>query len=171
MALAITSAGLTAQSLDEIRLEWETLLRADLGANVKVGEGSALGNIVGIASEREAKLQQLAQSISQVLDPANAAGAFLEILASITNTERKGATRSETSSFLASGTPGTPIPDSKRFRNVLTGDLWETVNGPWVIGGGGTIALDGRAMETGPIVFSTSGPADWASVNGVGGGA
>lgn len=169
MPFAITATGIQIQSLQEIVDEWNVSLRAEFGENFKLANGSVAGKVVGIASEREALLQQLVQTLVNVFDPNNATTVLLDILADITNTQRQPATFSKSSDFLATGAPATVINNGRQFQLLQTEDLWEVVDGPFVIPGGGTIAVTAQAVESGPKVFQTTGPAGWSIVLGVAG--
>lgn len=169
MGFEITLTGIQIQSLQEIIDEWNDALREEFGVNFKLDNGSVAEKVVGIASEREALLQQLVQTLVDVFDPNNATGVLLEILAGITNTQKQPATFSKSSSFLATGTPATNIVDGRQFELVATSEVWEVVDGPFVIGGGGTIAITAQAVESGPKTFQTSGPSEWSILLGVAG--
>ncbi len=167
MAFEILLTGIQIQSLQEIKDEWDTELRSLFGNDFKLANGSVAGKVVGIASEREALLQQLVQTIIDVFDTNNATGVLLEILAGITDTQKQGATQSQSTDFLATGTPATAINDGRQFQLDQTEDVWEIVNGPYVIPGGGSIAVEAQAVETGPTVFQTTGPSGWSIILGV----
>ena len=167
MPFKIIGTGIQIQSLQEIIDEWNVELRGEFGENFKLQNGSVAGKVVGIASEREALLQQLVQTLVNVFDPNNATGVILEILAGITNTQKQPATFSKSTDFLATGTPATVIVDGRQFQLDQTEDLWEIVDGPFTIPGGGSIAVTAQAVESGPKVFQTTGPSGWSIILGV----
>jgi len=169
MPLQISATGIQIQDLEEIIGEYNTLMQAEFGVLFKVGSGSVAGKVIGIAAEREALLQQLLLNIVTVLDPDNATGALLDILSGITNTERQEETKSKSENFLLTGTPATNIPNGKQFKNATTEDVWVIADGPYVIGGGGTIAATAEAAEFGALTFVTSGPANWTILTSVAG--
>ena len=169
MPFTASDTGIQIQSLQEIIDEWNASLRGLFGVNFKLDNGSVAEKVVGIASEREALYQQLVQTLVDLFDPNNATGVLLEILAGITNTQKQGATFSKSSDFLATGTPATAIVNGRQFELAATSEVWEIVDGPFVIGGGGTIAVTAQAVESGPTVFQTSPPGDWNILLGVAG--
>lgn len=169
MSLAITATGIQIQSLQEIIDEWNQALRDEYGVNFKLDNGSVAEKVVGTAAEREALLQQFIQTIIDVFDINNATGVLLEILTDITNTQKQPATFSKSTDFLATGTPATVINDGRQFELIATSEVWEVVDGPFVIPGGGTIPITAQAVESGPKTFQTSGPSEWAILLGVAG--
>ncbi len=162
MALELTTTGLTIQSLAEIKTELEDAFRASFGENTVVEADSVFGQIIGIMAEREALLQQLLLAVLSSFNPNNATGISLDALSALTATFRKSATNSKSASGLASGTPATVIVDGSQVRLIQTNDLWEVVDGPFVIGGGGTVAVTIQAVETGPKVFNTTPSTGWS---------
>jgi len=162
MAFAITDTGIQIQTLEEIKAEWNAFFQAEYGEGFKLGEGSIGAKFVGIASEREALYQQLFQSLVSFIDPNNATGSMLDILCLLTNTIRQGPIKSKSSNFLATGIPGVVINTGRQFQNVINGSFWNVLDGPFVIGGGGTIAITAEANEAGPFEFLASGSSEWA---------
>lgn len=162
MPFALTATGLQTQSLLEIKTELETSYRAAFGNNVDVTEESVFGQIIGIDSEREALAQAVVLDDYTTRNPNAATGVPLDNISAITNTQRKGATQSKSSSFLATGTAATSITNGSTFQLIQTEDVWVVVDGPFLIDGGGTVVVTAQAQETGPKTFVTSPSTDWS---------
>lgn len=151
-----TPDGLQIESLAEIIAGFEADFRDPVkgwGADASVAPNTGFGQFIGIMSERIANLQALVQGIQTEFDPSEATNVDLDVIASYTATLRRGADQSLSTSGLITGTPTTNVPDLSRVRNVTTSDIWEVVGGPYVIGGGGTVACSLRAQESGPKEF------------------
>lgn len=161
MPFAITPTGLNVQSVAEIISELNDDFRSRFGANTDLEPDSVLGNLPAAWAEREANLQQLGNDILQSFDPRFATGVTLDARAALTATFRKPATKSKSTSFLATGVATTIITNGSRFQLIQTGDEWEVVDGPFTIAGGGTIAVTAQAVLTGARTFLTSGPLLW----------
>lgn len=160
MPFELTASGLSIQSLEEIKGELEVDFRTAFGQNVDLDADSPFGQLIGIWAEREAHVQQVTLLVHNQNNPNTAIGTSLDAEASITATFRKDATKSLSASGLVTGTPATVVDDTESVRLVQTGDLWNIVGGPYVIPGGGSIAVSIEADETGPKVFQTTDPVD-----------
>ncbi len=157
MALALTPTGLSIQTQSEIQAELETSFRAAFGTDVDVSDVSPFGELIGSFSEREALVQQLVLAVYTAWNPISANGVTLDQEAAMTGTTRRAATQSlALTKGLITGVAATVIPDGSQIQNDGTGETWETINGPYVIPGGGTIACDLRALLTGPKVFQAA---------------
>ena len=172
MAFGITSTGWVSKSLDEIRTDLETDIRATLGSTIDLTANSALGQIVGIFAERLFELWNLGQANYTSASPDGAANAQLDDISSITGTVRKPATRSKVL-VLCSGTPATAIAAGKQVSVTGVGTKFRaTVGGS--IGGGGTVTLEFESVDTGPkLAFAgtlttiETPVAGWASATNV----
>jgi len=171
MPLELTDAGLTIQGLEEIVAETGSSYRTEYGdENLVIDPDSFFGRQIGIQSEREAKVQQVMLSTFSSFDPRFASGRVLDSRAALTNTFRKPSTKSKSTSFLATGVAATAIENGKRFRLTAKEDeVWIVADGPFVIGGGGTIAITAEAENTGPQTFNTTGPGGWTILTPVAG--
>lgn len=162
MSLELTTSGLTIQSLAEIRSELEDSYRVAYGDNTVVSEDSVFGQQIGITAEREALLQQRLAEVFASNNPNSAAGVSLDVLAALTNTERKGPVASKSTAGLVTGTPATVITNDSQVRLIQTQDLWNVVDGPYTIPGGGTIAITIEGAETGAQTFVTTPSTGWS---------
>jgi len=105
----VINSGFVVKRLTEIKQEIETSIRSLLGNAINLLPTAVLGQLVGILSEREALLWELAQSVYNSQYPETAEGSNLDYVASLTGIERLDATRSEVS-INAKGTETTIIP-------------------------------------------------------------
>ncbi len=154
-----TPDGLTIESLQEIIAGFEEDFKdpdpnVGWGPDAQVAPNTGFGQLIGIVSERIALLQQLVQDIQSSFDADEAVGADLDTLSQLTATVRKGADQSLSTAGQINGVDTTVVPDLSRVRNVGTSDIWEIVNGPYVIPPAGLIACTLRAQEAGAREFS-----------------
>lgn len=108
MSFGLTPEGLNIKRLEDIKGEIENSLRSSFGNNVNLNSESVMGQIVGIFSERESLLWELFEDIYNSQFPSSAEGVSLELLGSINNITKLGATSSIVT-LLAQGDPGTFI--------------------------------------------------------------
>ena len=159
MPLQQTPSGLQIESLQEIVAGFEADFQdptTGFGADAPVAPNTVFGQFIGIMSERFATLEQLAQKIQSGFDPNFAAGTDLDVLCEITGTERGDERQSESAEAVITGTPATNILDLSEVQNATTEDIWQIINGPYVIGGGGTVTCTIRARDPGPLTFSAT---------------
>lgn len=121
MAFGIQSTGFVAKRLDDIKSEIEQELRDALGNSINLLPESVLGQIVGIVSEREALLWELAEDVYNSQYPDTAFNAQLDLVCSIVGITRKAATKSLVEGQLFFGVVGTVIP---------TGTILSVVDAP-----------------------------------------
>ncbi len=105
----LTTEGLVIKTLDIIREEINTALRAAFGASIDLGDKSIFGQIVGIIAERLSSLWELVEVVNSSQNPDKASGSALEGLALLTGTLRPPATYSAVTLTLT-GTPTTVVP-------------------------------------------------------------
>lgn len=137
MPLEFTESGLQTQGLAEIVSKTNVSMIDKLGLDVAPEPDEVLGVLIGENSEREALVQFNLQALNASFDARFATGVSLDRVANYTATKRKPATKSKSTSFLARGTPATAIIDDSRFQLLQTTDVWEVVDGPFVIVAGG----------------------------------
>ena len=114
MSYGLTADGFKAKTLSDIKDEVEADLRESLGESINLLPSSVLGQIVGIQSEREEKLWELAEGVYNSRYPYTAEGKYLDNVVSITGITRQPGTKSKVDlTFL--GTPGTIIPAGSVF--------------------------------------------------------
>jgi len=168
MAFGITSTGFIIKRLEDIKDEIETSLRSFFGNGVNLEAESVLGTLVGIYSEREALVWELAQACYNSQYPDTAQGVSLDYVAGITGIERLDSTFS-TAIINAKGTLATIITEGSivsvdgnsdsRFVTDADGtiaagtDEIQTISFSAVPDAGSfTLIIDGE--ETGAILFS-----------------
>lgn len=162
MPLEITDAGVQIQSLEEIIEEMAASLRSKTGDNTDTGTDSVLGHIIKVNAEQVAKNQALLLALSLTWNPNGAKGVLLEAIGAVTNTFKKAPTFSKSISGQANGSPATSIDNGDRVRLVESDEVWEVVEGPFVIPGGGSIAVTIQAVDTGPKTFQITPISGWS---------
>lgn len=112
MAFGVTDEGFNRKRIAEIKPEIEDALKDALGKGINLLPEETLGQIVGIFSEREALLWELAEAVYFSQYPSTSSGVNLDRVAEITGVSRIGATESTiiNQAQLFFGTPGTIIP-------------------------------------------------------------
>ena len=171
MPLVLDENGLQIQTLEEIKGEIEADHRLIFGDNVDLRPNEPFGQMIGIYSEREAAVQQVVQKVYSARDPGAAAGVQLDGLGALTGSSRDAATRSRAAG-LVTGVAGTLIDTTvsdKLVRLIATQTEWKLVDGPYVIGGGGTVAVTIEAVLAGPTDALATGPGGWDIVTIVAG--
>jgi uncharacterized phage protein gp47/JayE len=130
MAFGLTQSGFVSKRIADIQTEIETSLRSELGNSINLLPSSVFGQLVGIFSERESELWELAEAVYNSQYPATAEGLTLDNVVSLTGLTRQPGTRS-TVDLIFKGTAGTIIPAGSVFsvlndttaRFVLANDL------------------------------------------------
>lgn len=166
----LTSQGFELKRLEDIQSEIETVLRSTLGNGINLLPTELLGQIVGILSEREALLHELAQDVYNSQYPTTANGISLDNVAAITAIKRLPGTPS-TVSGIAYGTRGTVIPlGSKVSVAGRPSSVFKTINA-YTIGSGmdevqkisfnavpdaGEFTLVFKEEEVAPILFNAT---------------
>lgn len=110
MAYGVTEQGFNRKRLADIKTEIESELKTTISPNLNLAPETVLGQLVGIWSERESLLWELAEHIYNSQYPGSASGVNLDNVASITGSVRRGATKSRVTTQLMYGTVGTVIP-------------------------------------------------------------
>lgn len=121
----LTALGFVPKPQDVCRSEIGASLRAKRGASIDLTDGSLLGQMVGIFSEREASLWDLGQADYSALDPDATAGAALEAVCALTGTFR-GAARKSVVIETLTGTPGTIVTGGAQINTVSTNAAFAT---------------------------------------------
>lgn len=114
MSFGITPVGFRAKRLDDIKTEVEASLREAFGDSINLLPSSVLGQLVGIQSEREAALWELAEAVYNSQYPLTAEGTTLDNVVSITGITRQPGVKS-TATLQFFGTVGTIIPAGSVF--------------------------------------------------------
>lgn len=145
----ITASGFVAKPLADIKADLEASFRTIFGNSIDLSPDSAMSEIIGTFAERLSDAWQLGQGIYTQAFPDGAQGAGLDLLCALTGTARKPATFSKVD-CVCSGTPGTVITANRTISVLGTGAKF-TNPSPGTIGGGGTVTIEFRAVETGPV--------------------
>jgi uncharacterized phage protein gp47/JayE len=134
----LTTEGLVIKTLDVVREDLNTALRAAFGSSINLGDKSIFGQIVGILSERLSLLWELTEVVNSSQDPDKATGSALEALCLLTGTFRPAATYSAVTLTL-SGTSTTVVPtnsivstDSTEVQFTTTDSATITALTAWV---------------------------------------
>lgn len=179
MSFGLTDDGFVIKRLTDIKSEIETALREALGNGINLLPTELLGQIVGIMSEREALIWELAQAVYNSQYPDTANGVSLDNVAAITGIKRLEATKG-TGEGIAYGTLATVIPagsvisvngdSTARFVTMTDNTIAAGTDEVQDIGfnavpdaGDWTLILDGE--ETGTMAFNDNAAAVQAALN------
>lgn len=161
--MVFDSSGLAVDTYDEILAEVVTSFRDAYGASVPTKLESSMGQLQRLIALRTQQYQELAQKVVHARDPRLAEGVSLDQRNAGIGVGRKG---EEYATVLgtATGTPSTSIPNGTTVS--VGGVEFVTANGPYTIGGGGTVAgVEVVASEAGPVDVSILGA--WTLVDSV----
>lgn len=145
----VTTTGFVRKTLEVIKAELEDDYRARIGAGVNLQSTSPHGQSVGIHSEREASVWQLAEDCYNARRAASAAGAAQDSLFALTGAVRRAAIRS-TTTLTCTGTPGTVLPVGRVVSVAGQAKFQTSVEA--TIEGGGTVAVAAESVDFGPII-------------------
>ncbi len=120
----LTSTGFDIKRLDEIEAEIITAVEAAFGP-INQNDDGFLRQLIGIFSEREALLWELAQALYGAYYPSAAEGVPLDNVAELVGITRIAAAKS-TAVIGAEGTGATVIPAGTQFSASATGDTFES---------------------------------------------
>jgi hypothetical protein len=123
----------------------------ELGPDIQTGPYSVTGMLIDATAPGISDTDDLLSKVYQDWDPDSAEGAGLDNAATFVGITRQAATRSFGQLTLG-GTPTTVIPALSKAR-VPNGAEVRT-KAEATIGGGGTVVVEGEAVETGPISFT-----------------
>ena len=174
MTATLTDAGLTIETFEEIV---ESII-IDIGEafNLNPDEVQALrdepksgfGLLARIFAEREASDQEVLLAVYETLS-WSAEGVPFERVTALLGVDRRGEAPSRVTGE-AAGTPTTVIPDGTRIRYDGEFTVWEVVDGPYTIGGGGTVEIAVESVEDEPHevpLDPTVGFDDWTIIDTV----
>jgi uncharacterized phage protein gp47/JayE len=105
----ITATGFVKKTLAEIKAEREASYRQAFGASINLQPPSNFATIIGIESEREAKVWDLAEECWNSRSRSGAQGVSLDNVGELTATERLEATKSQIVDQIFFGDVGTVI--------------------------------------------------------------
>lgn len=155
--------GLVIDTFDQTLAEIQDDFRAAFGDAISTRPNSSAGQIQNLIALRESQWQEALLQLYQALDPRHAEGVLLDQRNALLGIDREPADEAEVLGT-ATGTPATNIPNG----TVLSvgGFLFDVIDGPYVIGGGGTVAnVRVRAQTVGPKDVTTLGA--WSIVTNV----
>lgn len=117
MAFGLTANGFVPKQQSDIKDELIAALQASFGQNINVSPQSNFGQIIGIWSEREALVWQLAEAVYDSQFPSGAEGSSVDNILALNNLKRLKASPTKTAAnngglygLVMYGTPGTVIP-------------------------------------------------------------
>lgn len=145
MTVSLTATGLQIQTYDEILDEVVDAYAIALEltptqkTRVRNSVQSKLGNLARIDAEREAAMQEALLAVYETLS-LSTEGQQLETVAGLLGVTRDPAVSSEVVGT-ASGVAATNIPNGTRLRYDPDLTTWTVIDGPYVIGGGGTVEI------------------------------
>jgi uncharacterized phage protein gp47/JayE len=149
MSYGLTLAGFVIKPLTQIVAELEAAYQGLFGAGIPLDANSLFGQMIGVHSEREAFLWELAQAVYLAMYPDSATGSSLAAVATLTGQIALNATFSSVTLTLT-GTPGTIIPAG--WLGGLAGTAFQFATiGDVTIGGGGTIDVSAICTVTGLV--------------------
>lgn len=156
----LTAEGLVIRSLPEVRELINERLRGVFGPQLDLGDASALGQIVGIVSERISEVWEVTEAVNSSLDPDAAEGAQLAGLAAITGTLPE-LPASSTVTLTLTGSVGTVVASGSRARVVVTGIEFATTASATLLAvtawaGSATLAAGARRAADGKIYQVTT---------------
>lgn len=122
----LMTSGFLPKSQDTCRSEMSVSVQGKRGPSTDVSDGSWIGMLIGILSEREATLWDLGQAIYASRDPDQATGALQDAVCSLTGT-RRAAARSSLVTETFTGTPTTVVPSGTQIKTASTGALFSSL--------------------------------------------
>ena len=148
----VTPTGFSAKTLQEIRTELETALRADIDPNLNTTSASPFGQFIGIFASKTRELWELAQAVYSGFYPDSSNFAQLDGVSSITGVTREAATAS--TSVITSNLDGnTTLPAGSAVSQAGNSSLVFELNAEFTspAGPAADYLLDFTATETGPL--------------------
>jgi uncharacterized phage protein gp47/JayE len=119
MGTYVTDGGFQKKTLAEIKNEREELYKSIFGNDIDLNSEGPFGQIIGIESQAEANLWDLAEEIYLSRDPDQATGVSLTKIARETGTERQGSEPTIVNDAILYGDNLTTIPVGvKAYRNT-----------------------------------------------------
>ena len=146
----LTVDGFFIKRLADIKAEIEQRFRDEFGDEIDLRPQTPEGLIIGIMSERESTVWELAQAVYDSKNPVKASGKPLDDVVAITGTTRTPALNSSIKDGVARGTNGTVIdPSVSDFIVSVVGNSlarFKVIEGPYTID-----IADGPTFKSGPI--------------------
>lgn len=150
----LDSAGFTPKTLEEIKEDIETSLKASFGPQINLLATSVFGQLVGLLSNLNAEEWEVLEEVYNSQYPDTASGVALDNVCAITGVTRLPATKStvlltvdlDAATTLPAGRV-VSVADSPASRFVTTEEVTS--------GGAGTYFVEAEAEVTGPVVGNT----------------
>lgn len=145
MSATITSTGLQTETFDEIKDSLVDMYAQVFGITdiqrerIRDDLESVAGQLIRIWAEQEYRHQEALQSVYTTLG-WSATGSNLDRAVALLGVSRNGAIVSQVSGT-ATGTSGVVIANGTRIQFDDDSTIWEVVDGPYTIGGGGTVTV------------------------------
>lgn len=141
--------GFNRKRLADIKAEKETAFKVVFGENINLNPQSNFGQIIGIESESEAIVWELAEFVYNAFYPSTAQGVQLSNLVALNGIQRKEATKSKVTLTLT-GVDGTVVPAGSLVAipnntEQLSTDLDVTISS-------GIATVNATAVNEGPII-------------------
>ena len=162
----LTAAGFVTKPQSQIISEIESSLQDTFGQNINLGPESNFGQLVGIFSEREALIWQLAEAVYASENPNFAEGTSVDNILALNNLKRLLATATRTNpspvtntqgitlyGIVLRGTPGTVIPSGSIAQTSASPPLQFTLDNSV------TIAPSVNALQS---IFQSNSPTSGA---------
>ena len=160
MPLEQTANGLVIETVAEVVADLNVKFKdpdTGFGADTNTQPNSGLGVMIGIFSEKIAQLQSALQ-LTQSEFSGDATGTNLVVISELTGTFQNGERQSISDSGSIVGTPATSVPNLSQIRNTVTQEVWNIVDGPYVIGGFGSVLCNMQAVLGGEARFEAATP-------------
>lgn len=171
----LTNFGFVVKQQQQIISEINASLQQTFGANINLGAESVFGQLVGIFSEREALVWQLADAVYASQYPSGAEGTSVDNILALNNLKRLVARATVTNPAIVTqtnginlyglvlfGTPGTTIPKGSSINNGASPAVNFTLDNAVVIGSAINAAQSiffGNAPNTGAFQLAIVDPA------------
>lgn len=145
----VTASGFNAKTLEEIKADLESALRAGISPNLNLASSSPVGQLVGVFADASRALWELGQAVYTVTSPDSATDAGLENVAALTGTVRKAATKSRVTCTVDLDVGIYPAGSLVAHPEGSPEDRFVSVAS--VTSGGGATSAVFEAEETGPV--------------------
>lgn len=145
----LTLTGFNRKRLADIKAEKEAAFKLVFGDNINLNPQSNFGQIIGIESESEALVWELAEAVYNSFYPSTAQGSQLSNLVTLNGIERRTAT-SSTVTLTLTGVDGTIIPAGSLV--AIPNNTVQFSTDLDIVIASGTAEVNATAVNTGPIV-------------------
>lgn len=169
MSATITSSGLQTETFEEIKDSLVDMYAQVFGITdiqrerIRDDLESTAGQLVRIWAEQEYRHQEALQQVYNSLGWSSS-GANLDRAVALLGVSRNGAIASQVSGT-AAGTAGVEIPEGTRIQFDDDSTIWEVTDGPYTIGGGGTVTILLNCQTYGAIEAAPS--SNWTIIDTV----